>query len=108
MPKLTAKPIQFDVFVNGPRPHGRLERDSNPVVIMPARDMRDAARSQYNSQKKERVAETSKLIRTCKIMWVENSSHSVILEHPDMIGTALQTDVDAGFFEPDAKTEGSA
>ena len=85
-----------------------LSEIQNPVVIMPARDTRDAARSQYNSQKKERVSEASKLIRTCKIMWVENSSHSVILEHPDMIGTALQTDVDAGFFEPDAKTEGSA
>jgi len=106
MPKLTSKPIQSDVFVNGPRPygrHGRLERDSESG--------RNHAGSRYErrrSQKKERVSEASKLIRTCKIMWVENSSHSVILEHPEMITTALQTDVDAGFFEPDAKTEGSA
>jgi pimeloyl-ACP methyl ester carboxylesterase len=80
----------------------------NPVVIMPARDMRDAAKSQYNSQKKERVSEACRVIRTCKIVWVENSSHSITLEHPEVIATALQTHVDGGFFGPDAKTEGSS
>lgn len=44
--------------------------------------MRDAARSQYNSQKKARVSEACRVIRTCKIVWVENSSHSVAVEHP--------------------------
>jgi hypothetical protein len=80
----------------------------NPVVIMPARDMRDAARSQYNSQKKARVSEACRVIRTCKIVWGENSSHSVAVEHPEFIATALQRHVDAGFFGPDAKRNGSS
>ena len=80
----------------------------NPVVIMPARDMRNAARNNYNSQKKERVSEACRLIRTCKIMWVENSSHSVTVEHPEVIANALQTAIEAGFFGPDANREGSS
>ncbi len=80
----------------------------NPVVIMPARDMRDAARSQYNAQKKQRVSDACRLIRTCKIVWVENSSHSVTVEHPEVIANALQAHVEAGFFGPDAKREGSS
>ncbi len=79
-----------------------------PVVIMPARDRRDPARSRSDSQKEERVSEACRLIRTCKIVWVENSSHSVTLEHPEVIATTLQTNVEAGFFGPDAIRDGSS
>ena len=74
----------------------------SPAIIMPARDKENPARIEYNAEKEERVSEACRLIRTCKIVWMENSSHSVTLEHPNLIATALQTHFEAGFFGPDA------
>lgn len=74
----------------------------SPVIIMPARDKEDPARIEYNAEKEERVSEACRLIRTCKIVWVENSSHSVTLQHPRLIATALQTHVEAGYFGSNA------
>jgi pimeloyl-ACP methyl ester carboxylesterase len=74
----------------------------SPVVIMPARDKEDPARIEYNAEKERRVSEACRLIRTCKVVWVEDSSHSVTLQHPKPIATALQAHVEAGYFGPDA------
>ena len=80
-----------------------LSQIRTPVVIMPTRDNRDSARGQADSQKKERVARARGLLGNCKVVWLENISHSATLEHPQNIAAALRSHVDSAFFEPDTE-----
>ncbi len=61
----------------------------NPVLFMPARDKGNPANIESDSRKEELVSEACRIIPICKTMWVENSSHSVPVQHPEVIATIL-------------------
>ena len=69
-----------------------------PVLLMPARQSLDEARSERQLRREESIATAARLLPNSRTVWLEDSIHDVPLQRPDLVAGVIRDGLKSGFF----------